>query len=94
MNSKEIPPLVMPMTEMMMTRNKGNAITVTTNAPLSRKKKDMIKGLAFLQLICMTPDEQEDENFEVFMQIVGDAAADVRELYNENNDESSSIEQF
>lgn len=61
---------------------------------INKQKKYMIKSLAFLQLVCMTPDSQEDENFPEFMQIMAKATADVRLLYNGEECESTSIEQF
>jgi len=61
---------------------------------ISKKKKFMIKSLAFLQLVCMTPDNEEDENFGQFLDIVSKAAADARALYKEGTNESSSIKQF
>jgi len=72
-------------------------VTAISNHKLDKKKNFMIKSLAFLQLACMTPKNEEDENFEQFLDIVIKAVSDARALYtlcNEENNESSSIKQF
>lgn len=71
-------------------------IEVTPNTPLNKTKKCIIKGLSFLQLICMTPDSEEDENFNEFVDIISEAANKVQKLYNgdECNESASSISQF
>lgn len=81
------------MSNINISHDELGTITAMPNCELTKEKKFMIKSLAFLQLICMTPDEEEDENFGEFIEIISKAASEVRILYGGDN-ESSSIEQF
>lgn len=69
-------------------------VEVTPAHNISKRKKYMIKSLAFLQLVCMTPANQEDENFGEFLELVSKTASDARELFRDKNESGSSIEQF
>ena len=70
-------------------------ITAQTVNKLDKRKKYIIKSLAFLQLVCMTPAEEEDENFDEFLEIVNAATSKARILYNgEEEYDTNSIQQF
>jgi hypothetical protein len=69
-------------------------VEVTPKNNISKRKKYMIKSLAFLQLVCMTPDNMEDDNFGEFLDLVSKTASDARELFKDKNESSSAIEQF
>lgn len=81
--------------DIKINHNELGSIVISPNNVIEKKKKNMIKGLAFLQLICMTPINEEDEHFEEFIDIISKATIEIRTLYNgTETDTNSSIEQF
>ncbi len=69
-------------------------IIAKPNHKLDKKKKYMIKSLAFLQLVCMTPDSEVDENFDKFLDIISKTAEDARKLYHGITTETDAVQQF
>ena len=82
------------MSDINISHGELGTITISPLFELAKKKKLMIKSLAFLQLICMTPDNEEDENFSHFIDIVSNAASEIRDLYGDYTKTDSSIKQF
>jgi hypothetical protein len=83
------------MAEIKVSHQELGTVIVQHINPLANKNKLLIKSLAFLQLICLTPEEEEDENFPMFLEIVSQAAAEVKKLYDdEPTQQYSTTEQF
>lgn len=69
-------------------------IRITPVNKLSKKKKHTLKCLSFLQLLCMSSSEEEDELFPQVLDILVDTTDKIANLYRGYEDEASSTEQF
>jgi len=76
--------------------NIGSCI-IKTDKDITKQQEYAIKGLAMLQLGCMTnSDDAEEDNrkFKEFLDIIQEAIIRVGKIYNEDKQESSLFEQF
>lgn len=82
------------MKSIIVSHSELGEIKITPTNTLESENKNVIKGLAFLQLVCMTPKGERDETFEQLIDIIKNAAAEAHALVKGEGNESNAIEQF
>lgn len=82
------------MKNIVVSHSELGEVKITPNCKLESENKNVIKGLAFLQLVCMTPKEEQNEHFPELIDIIKDAAERANAIFSGEDNESNAVEQF